>query len=199
MPGSAVNRGNMPQHLARAAAPSACISLIGMAGAGKSTLGRLLAHHLDWAFVDTDRLLEAYWGQPLQALYDNVGHSEFLHLESYQIRSLGLSRAVVATGGSVVYDPEAVNQLHLLGQIVFLRISLPTFLTRVGDAQGRALARPKGKTMEDLFTKRQPLYEAAADFTVDTDRFAPEECVRRILENLPAGFTGLPPVAGTPS
>ena len=188
----------MPKHLATPAASSPCISLVGMAGAGKSTLGPLLARRLGWAFVDTDRLMEAYWGQPLQAIYDSVGHAKFLEMESYQIRTLGLSRTVVATGGSVVYDPKAVDRLRLLGRVVFLRVGLDTFLQRVGDAKGRALARPEGKSMEDVFNERQPLYEAAADITVDTDRQPPEDCLRRVLGSLDPSLTGLPPVSEVP-
>ena len=157
------------------------VSLIGMAGAGKSTLGRTLAKRLDWAFVDTDRLIEAYWGQNLQDLYDAVGRETFLELESYQIRSLALNRTVIATGGSVVYSPTATERLRLLGHVVFLRIDLDTFLERVGPATDRAFARPPDKSLQEVFAERQPLYEAAADLAVSTQGRDVDACVDEIV------------------
>ena len=156
------------------------VSLIGMAGAGKSTLGRNLAKRLDWAFVDTDSLMEAYWGQDLQDLYDAVGRETFLELESFQVRNLGLNRAVIATGGSVVYSARAVERLKLLGHVVFLHIDLDTFLNRVGPAVGRAFARPPDKSLQDIFEERQPLYRAAADLTVSTQGRGVDACVDEI-------------------
>lgn len=158
------------------------VSLVGMAGAGKSTLGRALAKRLDWAFVDTDHLIEAYWGQDLQSLYDAVGRETFLELESFQVRSLGLNRAVIATGGSVVYSRPAVERLKLLGHVVFLHIDLDTFLSRVGPATGRAFARPPDKTLAEVYAERQPLYRAAADLTVSTQGRDVDACVDEILD-----------------
>jgi len=146
-----------------------CLSLIGMAGAGKSTLGRLLAEKLGWAHLDTDRLIEAYYGLPLQGLLDGLGRSAFMQAEETLVSMLGVRRAVISTGGSVIYGPAAVQRLKLLGPMVFLEISLPTFLARVGDAGDRGLAIAPGLSHADLFRERQPLYQASADFTLNTD------------------------------
>lgn len=149
--------------------PQGCVSLIGMAGAGKSTLGRLLAERLGWAHLDTDRLLEAYYGQSLQELLDGLGLAAFLRAENQLVSMLGVRRTVISTGGSVVYGTEAVARLRLLGPVVHLKISLESFLKRVGNGDNRGLAIAPGHTRQDLFLERQPLYEAAADFTVSTD------------------------------
>lgn len=146
-----------------------CVSLIGMAGAGKSTLGRLLAEKLGWAHLDTDRLIEAYYGLNLQDLLDGLGLPAFLKAEETLVSMLGVRRAVISTGGSVVYGPAAMERLKLLGPVVYLKISLPTFLGRVGNAGNRGLAIAPGLTREDLYLERQPLYQAAADFTLSTD------------------------------
>ena len=145
-----------------------CVSLIGMAGAGKSTLGRLLAEKLGWAHLDTDRLIEAYYGLPLQDILDGLGLPPFLKVEETLVSTLGLRRAVISTGGSVVYGPAAMARLKLLGPVVFLEIDLPTFLRRVGAAESRGLAIAPGMTREGLFQERQPLYRASADFTLPT-------------------------------
>lgn len=159
-----------------------CLTLIGMAAAGKSTLGRLLAQRLGWAHLDTDRLLEGYYGVPLQHLLDSVGLPRFLQIEEHQIGLLGLQRTVISTGGSVVYSRRAVDRLHLLGPVVFLEIGLETFLARVGAGDDRGLAIGPDKSLEELFAERQPLYRAAADFTVRSDAQDPETCAGLILD-----------------
>jgi shikimate kinase len=150
--------------------PQGCLSLIGMAGAGKSTLGRLAAQKLGWAHIDTDQMIEAYYGMPLQELLDGLGLEDFLKAENRLVAMLGVRRAVVSTGGSVVYGAQAMERLRLLGPVVYLEIGLDDFLKRVGPGDNRGLAIPPGYTKERLFAERQPLYEAAADFTLRTDR-----------------------------
>ncbi|GAB7021989.1 homoserine kinase [Salidesulfovibrio brasiliensis] len=164
--------------------PKPCITLIGMAGAGKSTLAPLLAKALGWVHMDTDRHLEAFYGRPLQDIYDTYGHEEFLRIEERLVSEISLFRTVISTGGSVVYGAEAVTRLKELGPVVFLEIDAETFQKRVGDAEGRGLAVAPGKTMLDVFEERQPLYREAADVIVRTDRCTPDECVQEILEQV---------------
>lgn len=161
--------------------PQGCLVLIGMAGAGKSTLGRLVAEKLGWAHLDTDRLMEAYYGLPLQELLDGLGLEKFLRAENQLVSMLGVRRAVISTGGSVVYGTEAVERLRLLGPVVFLEIGLEDFLRRVGPGDNRGLAIAPGCTKEQLFAERQPLYRAAADFTLRTDKNGHKECLERLL------------------
>lgn len=149
--------------------PQGCVSLIGMAGAGKSTLGRLLAEKLGWAHLDTDRLIEAYYGLPLQELLNGLGLQGFLEAENTLVSMLAVRRTIISTGGSVVYGQEAMARLQLLGPVVHLDITLESFLRRVGDGGNRGLAIAPGRTKEDLFLDRQPLYKAAASFTLSTD------------------------------
>ncbi len=146
-----------------------CVSLIGMAGAGKSTLGRLLAEKLGWAHLDTDRLIESFYGLPLQDLVDGLGLEKFLEAENRLVAILSVRRTVISTGGSVVYGREALQRLHLLGPVVHLDVSMESFLKRVGDGGNRGLAIAPGRRLEDLFLERQPLYHATADFTLSTD------------------------------
>ncbi len=163
---------------------SSCIILIGMAGAGKSTLAPLLAQRLDWEHMDTDRLIESWFGRPLQGILDGCGPDKFLKLEEQVVSRLAAARCVVSTGGSVVYSQLAVNRLRMLGSIVHLHISLPTFLDRVGKADDRGFVVRPGLSLEDVYNERQPLYQAAADLTVATDSCAPDECVDQIISGL---------------
>ncbi|WP_147820098.1 homoserine kinase [Salidesulfovibrio onnuriiensis] len=161
-----------------------CVSLIGMAGAGKSTLAPLLAEALGWAHLDSDRHIEAYYAMPLQAIYDEYGHERFLQIEGQLVSELMLHRTVISTGGSVVYSQKAITRLRELGTVVHLDVSEETFLDRVGDGAERGLAIAPGLTMRALYREREPLYREAADITVRTDDCDPEECVRRILEQV---------------
>ena len=158
------------------------VSLIGMAGAGKSTLAPLLAGKLGWEHMDTDSVIEAYYGRPLQGIVDHLGVPEFRKAEEYILSSLGVVRTVVSTGGSVVYGPKAMERLKGLGPVIYLRIGLDACQKRVGGGEGRGLARMPGQNLEDLYTERMPLYEKYADFIVDTDSCPPEECAEQIFQ-----------------
>ncbi len=156
------------------------ITLIGMAGAGKSTLAPLLAEKLGWEWVDTDHIIEAYYGQPLQDIVDRFGVPEFRRIEESILASFGAIRTVVSTGGSVVYGPAAMERFKALGPVVYLKISRETCLKRVGCGQGRGLAIGEGQTVESLYEERQPLYSKYADFTVRTDNKSPRKSAEAI-------------------
>lgn len=161
-----------------------CVSLIGIAGAGKSTLGRALARRLGWAHLDTDRLIEATLGQPLQTIMDERGLKGFLAVEEAVVATLGVKRAVVSTGGSVVYSRAAMERLKSLGPVIHLHIELNTFLDRVKDASGRAFVRPDGHSLADVYAERAPLYLEACDFKVCTDAAGLEQCVSHCADKL---------------
>jgi shikimate kinase len=161
-----------------------CITLVGMAGAGKSTLGKALADRLGWGQLDTDRHLEAYYGLPLQGIMDHFGLDEFLRIEGYLVSQLSLTRTIISTGGSVIYSEAAMARLRSLGPVVLLDIDERTFLDRVGDGGNRGLAIAPGETLRDLYARRQPLYRAAADIVVRTDCSTPDTCVDSILQHI---------------
>lgn len=163
-----------------------CVSLIGMAGAGKTTLAGLLARRLGWASLDTDRLVEATCGERLPDLLARHGLQGFLRLEEDVVAGLNVKRCVVATGGSVVYCRRAVARLRAIGPVVFLSIDLPTFLARLGDPGTRAFVVPKGLTLPEVYAERQPLYAAAADLTVVSCGVPPETCIDQIVQGMRA-------------
>ncbi len=157
-----------------------CISLIGMAGAGKSTLGLALAKRLQWAHVDTDRLMEAYWGASLQELLDRFGLDGFLRAEERLISELWLWRCIISTGGSVIYGPTAMDKLQDLGPVIYLRVGVQTVCDRVRDGRGRGLARRPGQSLEQLHAEREPLYRRAADLILDMDDCSVEAALDRL-------------------
>ncbi len=166
-----------------------CISLIGMPGSGKSTLVRPLAHALEYTWVDTDLLIEAWFGAPLEEVKNYLGNHDFLRAEEYIVSHLSVKRCIIATGGSVVYSSLAMERLKNLGIVVYLKCSLKEIKKRIKENPLRGLIIQKGQTIEDLYTERTPLYEKFADITVPTDTFSPEACVKKILKGLECNET----------
>ncbi|MFH2122067.1 MAG: shikimate kinase [Pseudomonadota bacterium] len=141
--------------------------LIGMAGAGKSTVGPLLAQMLSYGFVDVDNLIEADQQQSLQELVDQHGPAWFRLLEEKILLGLDLRRHVIATGGSAVYGAAGMKHLQRSGLVVFLDVPLPVLEARVGDVASRGLVRGEGQSFAELFAERQPLYRQYADIRIE--------------------------------
>jgi shikimate kinase len=142
------------------------IILIGMPGAGKSTVGVLLAKRLGYHFVDTDLLLQIQQQSRLQQIIARVGLDAFKAIEADVLCSLKASHSVIATGGSAVYSELAMTQLKQLGQLVFIDIPLEELLGRVDDMDSRGLVIGPNETYETLYKERQPLYKKYAETTI---------------------------------
>jgi shikimate kinase len=142
------------------------IILIGMPGAGKSTVGVLLAKRLGYNFIDTDLLLQTQQRGRLQEIIARAGMERFKEIEADTLCSLAATHSVVATGGSAVYSARAMARLRALGQLVFIDIPLDELLTRVHDMDTRGLVIGPGESYEQLYLERQPLYEKFAEVTV---------------------------------
>jgi len=144
--------------------------LIGMPGAGKSTVGILLAKRLARDFIDTDLLIQLRENRSLQAIVDNDGYRDLRRIEEEVILSLKATNCVIATGGSAVYSAKAMSHLKAKGWIIFLNVSLATLIARVRDYGTRGLAKPPDQTLENLYTERLKLYRQFADIPIDCDR-----------------------------
>ncbi|MDF2838562.1 MAG: aroK [Evtepia sp.] len=138
--------------------------LIGMPASGKSTLGQLLAERLGSFFLDTDDVLQAQLGEPLQETINREGISAFLEKEESAILSLHPEETVIATGGSVVYSETAMAHLKSLGLCIFLSVPFASIEARLQNLEVRGVAIPKGTTLLELYRERTPLYTRHADF-----------------------------------
>ena len=157
------------------------IVLIGMPGAGKSTVGVLLAKTLGYAFLDTDLLIQERQGVLLQQLVDDLGVERFLDLESEELRGLHCRKTVLAPGGSAVCRVSAAEHLKSLGKIVYLRLSAEALSQRLHNMGSRGIAMKPGETLDDILALRAPLYEAYADLVVDVEGQTLEETVTAVL------------------
>ncbi len=172
--------------------PNGCITLIGMAASGKTTIGRALASMIGWGHVDTDHLIESFYGARLQQITDRMTKEEFLDLEAAIIRSLAVGNVVLSTGGSVVYRQRAVDFLATLGPLIHIDVPLPIILARIARKPDRGLAINPGQTIEDLFNERQELYHKAANARFEGSEAPAADLAREI-----AGWLSSPGPART--
>lgn len=143
------------------------IILIGMPSCGKSTLGVLLAKRLGYRFIDSDLLIQETEGRLLHEIISECGNEGFLDVEERVNASITDKKAVIATGGSVIYGESAMKNLKSLGKVVYLKVPYDEMCRRLGDYSHRGVVIKKGSTLADMYAEREPLYEKYADLTVD--------------------------------
>lgn len=160
------------------------IVLIGMPGAGKSTVGVLLAKALTYNFLDTDISIQRRTNQKLQDIIEQSGLDAFISLENETLKRLEVDGCVIATGGSAVYGEQAMEHLRSIARVVYIRLSLEEIERRICDIKTRGIAMKKGETLADVYAKRVPLYEKYADIIVEGDGTTIEECVENVIRKL---------------
>ncbi len=160
------------------------IVLTGMPGAGKSTLGVVLAKVLGYEFLDTDLLIQKQEKRRLFQIIDEEGAEGFQAIENRVNASVNAEQTVIAPGGSVVYCEEAMKHLKSIGIVVYLRLSLESLSKRLGNLKGRGVLLKEGQTLKDLYEERVPLYEKYADITADVDQGDLEESLQTVLDLL---------------
>lgn len=158
------------------------IILIGMPGAGKSTIGVLLAKTLGYKFVDTDLLIQEQEGALLQDIINQKGLDEFLQIEERINSNLEYVNTIIATGGSVVYSEKAMEHLKKIGKVIYLELPINIINKRVKNIKTRGVAMQKGQTLEQLYEKRCPLYEKYADAVIEAEGKSMEELVEIIVK-----------------
>lgn len=161
--------------------------LIGMPGAGKSTVGVLLAKLTARNFVDTDLLIQSAAGRPLQHIVDNDGYGALRQLEETVLLGLTVSNHVIATGGSAVYSERAMAHLKANGLVIYLDVDLATLTDRIDDFATRGLAKRPGQTLADLLHERSALYRQYADLTIDCSGLSHEQVCEQIISAMTKG------------
>ena len=160
------------------------IVLIGMPGAGKSTLGVILAKVLGKDFIDADLAIQKKDGRLLSQIIEAEGPEGFLKIEEQVNKELNPRQAIIATGGSVVYGAEAMEHLRKIGTVVYLKLSCQAVVSRLRDIRGRGVVLREGQTMEGLYAERSVLYEKYAHVTVEEDGLTIEETLEKTLQAL---------------
>ena len=165
-------------------APKKNIVLIGMPGAGKSTIGVLLAKSLNYDFLDADLVIQQQYNKKLYEIINEVGIDEFLEIENNVIFGIERCGTVIATGGSAVYGKNAMKHLKDKGIVVYLKLSCVEIINRISNITTRGIAMKKGKTIFDIYEERVPLYELYADITIDAENLSIEETVSKVVDEI---------------
>ena len=160
------------------------ITLIGMAGAGKSTVGRALAEKTRYNFIDVDDLLRDKFGKPLHLVIDEIGDEGFMMAEEEIILSLAsLDDTVISPGGSVIYTSRAMEYLRTISKIIFLDVPFEIIEKRV-DVSTRGLVGMGSKTLRELFGERRPHYIKHAVATIEANNKNVQELINEVVATI---------------
>lgn len=159
------------------------IILIGLPGAGKSTLGIVMAKIINYSFVDADLLIQEQTDKTLQMIIDAMGPEGFIQVENEVLKQIECHRTIIATGGSAVYSDEAMQHLRSIGTVVQLKINYEELERRLGDLDERGVVLRDGKVVDlhQLYDERVPLYDRYADCTIDVSDISVREAARDLI------------------
>ncbi|MDA8709756.1 shikimate kinase [Gammaproteobacteria bacterium] len=159
------------------------ISLIGMAGAGKTSVGKELARTLGFSFIDSDALIEKQHGKSLQNILDDEGYIKLREIENIALKSIQFNKTILSTGGSAVYSDEAMEHIQQNSKVIFLEVPFSQILERVPSFLDRGFAKAPNQSVENAFGERQELYKKYSDSVVSNTKDL-NSCVSKILELL---------------
>jgi shikimate kinase len=167
--------------------------LVGLMGAGKTTVGRLLARHYGYAFHDSDHEIEARTGVRIPVIFEIEGEAGFRRREEGAIAGLtALSGVVLATGGGAVLSPANRDALHRNGVVIYLRGTPEHLYERTRHDRNRPLLQTGNPLarMRELYAQRDPLYREVADVVMDTGRQSVSSMMRALVDKVERYRTG---------
>ena len=156
------------------------ITLIGMPGAGKSTVGVVLAKRMGMDFIDTDLIIQKEYNKTLAEIINEKGIEEFKKVENDVISKLELDNTIIATGGSAVYGKEAMKHLRDISKVVYIELTEENIEDRLGDLNERGVVLEDGETLQELYDERIPLYKKYAHIIVNANDMVLREVVKNI-------------------
>jgi shikimate kinase len=158
------------------------LTLIGMPGSGKSTIGVILAKNLGLGFIDTDVLIQINRQKSLQQIIDENNHLYLRAVEEEEILKINIKNHVIATGGSVVYSEKAMSHLLGISKLIFLDVNFEEIKKRIHNFETRGIAKSKNQSFRELFAERQILYKKYAEITVNCNESDQEELALQIAQ-----------------
>jgi Shikimate kinase len=156
------------------------IVLIGMPGAGKSTIGVILAKVLGFQFIDSDLLIQEQEKCLLKDIIERDGLEGLIAIEEQVNAEIQVKNSVIATGGSVIYGDSAMQHLREIGIVVYIKLSYETIENRLDNIKQRGVVFREGQSLKSLYEERCPLYEKYAHITVDGEEMDAEEIMEKI-------------------
>tara|TARA_B100000886_G_scaffold206621_1_gene142835 strand:- start:514 stop:1008 length:495 start_codon:yes stop_codon:yes gene_type:complete len=157
------------------------ISLVGMAGAGKSSIGKKLADCLGFSLIDSDLLIETEYRESLQQVLDRFGKEDFLKIEEKVLISIEFNNTVLATGGSAIFSELAMDYIRKSSSIIFIEAPYDKIIDRVSNFSERGFLKRSNQTIQEAFIERESLYKHYADYVVANNE-SQEKCLKKILD-----------------
>lgn len=167
--------------------PRRHLVLIGMMGAGKTTVGSRLARALDRPFVDSDVQVERRTARTVREIFESDGEAAYRVLEAEALAEALASEepAVIAAAGGTILDPNNRRRMREFGTVVFLEATPADLVARVGGQDHRPLlGNDPARVLAEMDVDRRALYEETADVVVDVSEHGPDEVVAAILERI---------------
>ena len=162
------------------------IVLIGMPGAGKSTVGVILAKVMGYHFIDSDLLIQDQEKCLLREIIERDGLEGLIAIEEQVNCNIKADHAVIATGGSVIYGEKAMEHLRSIGTVVYIKLSYRTISKRLGNIKQRGVVFREGQTLQALYEERCPLYEKYAHIIIDAEELDMEDLMSKIKDSIQA-------------
>ncbi|WP_409251336.1 shikimate kinase [Bacillus sp. SCS-153A] len=161
------------------------IFLIGFMGTGKTTIGNVLAQKLQCPCVDTDQLIEEKYSMRIKEIFEEYGEERFREMETETLQELKEEEIVVMTGGGMADRKVNRELMKEKGKVVWLNCEFNEIIKRIANDASRPLVMQKGLTgLKSLYEKRLPVYDSAADYTIETSAITVDETVKRIISCL---------------
>jgi shikimate kinase len=155
-----------------------------MPGAGKSTVGVLLAKLSGLAFRDTDLDIQVHAHATLEEILQRDGYVRLREIEEEILLQIPLGHCVISTGGSVVYSEAAMARLGAAGPVIYLETDFKTLEKRVADAPNRGIASSTQQSFADIYAERTPLYRKHASVTINTADSSAQQIAIALLGQL---------------
>ena len=155
-----------------------------MPGAGKSTVGVILAKVMGYHFIDSDLLIQDREKCLLKDIIERDGLEGLIAIEEQVNCSIEAENAVIATGGSVIYGEKAMEHLRSIGTVVYIQLSYRTISKRLGNIKQRGVVFREGQSLQSLYEERCPLYENYAHITIDAEELDMEDLMSKIKDTI---------------
>ena len=160
------------------------ITLIGMPGVGKSTIGVILAKIIGYEFVDSDIVIQKQEGKLLREIIADVGSQGFLEIENRVHAEMDVTNSIISPGGSICYCRQGLEHLREISTVVYLKLDYSKLKRRLGNLTARGVVLKNGQTPHDLYKERTPLYEKYAHVVIDETNLNVEKTIKAVMEAL---------------